>query len=706
MDTLKIQERIEKTIELGESQFREFKSAFEGPPNAKVPREPKVVSKDIAEAMVAFANADGGELLVGVEDDGSVTGYAYKEDALANLLKAPTTGVHQDTPLQSYVSRKVKLDSKEVLYFAVEKSTRILHQTSDGRCLQRRDTQNIPVSAAQLQFERQEQISREYDRHFVDGADVMHLDTRVLKSVSDHITKGMSPEKCLQYLGLAEYGLGSFRLRRAALLLFATDIARWHPRCEVKLVRIKGTELKTGKDYNVAHEEFATGCILKLVTTAWEKLRPHLVETKLAPDALFKERIVYPENACQEALINAITHRDYSIEGQNIEIFIFDDRMEVHSPGGLLSTVKIDELKQLQGAHESRNALVARALREIGYVREMGEGMRRIFSLMRDADLVPPELASTPGRFTITLKHKSVFTDADQRWLDGFAAFKLTRQEMLVMLLGRDGSLISPQQIYDRLDLVDWDVYRTTIEGMQTKGLVQNAVAKSQKVNLARRRGVSQREIPRIIVRQPDECEKALKELYEVIGANVTSQIGTEYIKEVRAQLPPDNIYALGEGTIRFLQTIRTLGLTADRGTPTSSLISLWKSRSSTKQQTHPAPAPQPTTRTQPARPIPTQNRPTHQPQPPVAIPKTTAAELFVGNLNYEVTEYELRNHFEQAGQVLSAKIPPDFVTGKGRGFGFVVMASPEQAESAITQLRGKPLHGWPLRIVIQRPRQ
>src|SRR5207247_477931 len=120
--------------------------------------------------------------------------------------------------------------------------------------------------------------------------------------------------------------------------------------------------------------------------------RPHLVETKLSPEALFKQQVMYPEDACREALVNAITHRDYSLEGQNIEILIFDDRMEVYSPGSLLSTVTVESLRKLAGVHESRNALIARVLREIGYVREMGEGMRRIFRLFNDADLVAPEL--------------------------------------------------------------------------------------------------------------------------------------------------------------------------------------------------------------------------------------------------------------------------------------------------------------------------
>jgi ATP-dependent DNA helicase RecG len=347
-------------------------------------------------------------------------------------------------------------------------------------------------------------------------------------------------EKCLQYLGLAEFGTGALRLHKACLLLFAKDVMRWHPRSQVRVIRVRGTELKTGRDYNVVSDETAYGNILQLVTEAWEKLRPHLVETKMTPEAVFKERVMYPEDACREALVNAITHRDYSAEGQGIEIFIFDDRMEVRSPGNLLSSIPLEALRELKGNHESRNALIARTLKEIGYVREMGEGIRRIFRLMRDADLIPPELQSDSGRFCIVLHHKSVFSDSDQRWLDEYRPFKLTRDEMLIAMLGKEGNLLSPQQIYTRLGLVDWDIYRSIIEQIQAKGVIYNTMAQSVKVKQARGRKVSQRAIPRLAVRQAAELEQALLGLQGVlreVGAQAT--ITPAYIKGILEKLPP-----------------------------------------------------------------------------------------------------------------------------------------------------------------------
>lgn len=304
MDALLLGERIRQTIILGESQFREFKSALEGVPGSKKAREWRSVARDIAETLVAFANADGGELLVGVEDDGTVTGFSYSDETVGKLLDVPRAGIHPETPLESPVARRVVVESKEILYFSVEKGTRAVAQTSDGKCLQRKDLESRPVSVGRLQFERQEQISREYDRQFVDGAKVMDLNLDLVKRVSDRVG-GMTAEKCLQYLGMAEFGTGLLRLQRAALLLFAKDVARWHPRCQVRVIRVRGTELKSGRDYSVLSDETAKGNVLELVSAAWEKLRPHLVETKMTPDALFRERVMYPEDACREALINA-----------------------------------------------------------------------------------------------------------------------------------------------------------------------------------------------------------------------------------------------------------------------------------------------------------------------------------------------------------------------------------------------------------------
>lgn len=682
MDALILKDRILKTIELRESQFREFKSALHGEPGAKRPRDVGSVSKDISETLVAFANADGGELLVGVEDDGAISGIQYNEQQIAVLMKAPITGVHADTPLASPHISKIEINKKIIIYFSIEKSVRGVHQTSDGRCLQRRDLESVPVSASKLQFERQEQQSRQYDREFVDGAHVTDLDLQLVSAVSES-TARMSPERCLQYLGLAEYGIGVLRLRRAALLLFAKEIEKWHPRCQVRVVRVRGIELRTGRDYNVSSDETVTGNVLQLLTKAWEQLRPHLVGTKLTDEALFRERVMYPEDACREALINAITHRDYSVEGKNIEILVFDDRIEIRSPGALLSTIHVEDLKKQQGIHESRNVNVARGLREIGYVREMGEGMRRIFRLMKDADLVTPELRSDTGNFSITLFHKSVFSSLDQAWLAGYLPLKLSREEMLVMLSGKSGGLMSPQQLYELLDLHDWDLYRVLFEQLAVKGLIINELSETQKNKAAKRQGLGRRDIPRLRIRQPTEIESYLSELFIVLKSRApTSVIDAKFLQPVLAKLPAQNPYRSTERRLKALLVHLEL-IDAD-GKPTPALIKLWQS-SSVGERMRQSPS--------------LNDGVSSFTKAPSDVSNGGAESINVGNLSYTATGEELRKLFVKFGEVASIDMQVDYVTGKNRGFALLKMINREDAARAMHELNGSQFLGRTLQL-------
>lgn len=510
-EILKLNERIDIGVEAGESHFREFKSAIERNSSGTKPRNFKLICRDIGEALVAFANADGGELFIGVEDDGEITGIPHKDSDVEAMKESYISYVHNDTPLPRPVVGKTKINDKTILYFSISKSFNIVHQTSDGRCMKRCDLENCPVAAEHIQAERDEIKSREYDRAFVDGATIGDLDLDLIKEASETIVTGYSSEKMLQYLGLAEYGQSGLRIRRAALLLFAKKISNWHPRCLVRIVRINGTELGVGEHYNVIQDDPIPGAIMRLLDESWENLRPYLARTRFGSSGLFRESLIYPESACREALVNAIAHRDYSREGSPIEIFIFDDRMEFRSPGGLLASITIDKLTKLQGIHESRNVLIAKTLREIGYMREMGEGIPRIFAAMRDSELVDPQFSSDRGTFTLTLQHQSIFSRKDIEWLEGYREFDLNKNEQRVVLQGKDGHLLSTNEIIKLTGIVDTDDFRVLFESLRLKGIIYNSRPK------AGGGGGRRREIGRFKLRTPKELEQYLGEILEAL---------------------------------------------------------------------------------------------------------------------------------------------------------------------------------------------
>jgi len=480
MDILKLTERIEIGIQVGESHYREFKSAIEGSPASKKPRDVKEINYDIAKTLVAFANADGGELFVGIEDDGQVTGVIHKEELITAMLNACKSHVHADTPLELKRSAKIPYNNLIVLYFSVDKGSKIVHLTSKGECFQRKDKESLPTAAEKIQLLRTEQISREYDRQFIENANICDLNFSVIMAVSESITKKMSSERFLQYLDLAEFDGDRLRLRRAALLLFATNPNRWHPRLQVRLLRVNGTEEKAGKEFNIDEIGEASGNIIEVIDQSWDLLRPFLTETRFSEDGKFKTQIAYPDLACKEALINAITHRDYSNEGACIEVRVFSDKLTISNPGQLLGNMTVEDLKKLAGIHQTRNTYIARVLREMGHIRELGEGIKRIFELLSSNDLVSPFIQSFNNKFTITLFYKFTYSREEKLWLDSFKGFELSRDEKIVVRLGCNGRLVSTAEIMKHANIVSEDKLRQLIESLRSKGILKNALSKQQ----------------------------------------------------------------------------------------------------------------------------------------------------------------------------------------------------------------------------------
>ena len=671
-EILLVQERLENDLALGESHFREFKSALDGR-DRKRRRKVSLVARDIGETLVAFANADGGTLLVGVEDDGTISGFPYAEDDLTTLRNASRTHVHSDTPLSGVRTHIVQIDDKAVLFLHVNKGTQYVHLTSDGRCVQRKDTATVPVASEQIQFERHEQLSREYDHQWVDRASMADLRMDLLGRVAETVSPGLSSEKCLQSLGLAEFASGSLRLRVAALLLFASDVNKWHPRSEIRLVQVAGTELLTGADYNVLRDESFSGNALELLSEGWEQIRQLLVQKRLV-GGTFQFQTAYPEDACREALVNAVAHRDYSIQGHSIEILAFNDRLEIRNPGRLLSTVTLSELRRGERVHDSRNTYVARVLRELGYMQEMGEGIRRIGALMNGHELAPPEIDSTNHSFSITLSQRNVFNPTELRWLDAFREFDLSREEKLVALLGRGGKLISTNQIWDALDLVDTEEYRQILEQLQTKGLLSAQITSSAARSNARRKGISPREIPRFAIRTPDVAQRDQREVIDALASiGRIDQFRNAHYESIRGKLSGQNIY---NGVVKIRQLLRWLDLVDQDSAPTERLLSLQAER---KGKSH---RPRPAADTKP---------------PGTSVAPVRA--IYVGNLDSGSTEEEVRSMFERFGEVVNVTIPRDYLTGESRGYAFVRMSDSGTTLRIIAELNGQFLRNRPLTL-------
>ncbi len=146
---------------------------------------------------------------------------------------------------------------------------------------------------------------------------------------------------------------------------------------------------------DILHKTEAGGVIVGVKTAedaekAYETIRLHLRERQRLVDFFFEEKLEYPTFAWQETIVNAVAHRDYRYEGLGIEIWMFDDRLEIRSPGELVEPVTLERLLRQERIHASRNPRIVRVLSDFGYMREQGEGIPRIFEAMERDGLYPP----------------------------------------------------------------------------------------------------------------------------------------------------------------------------------------------------------------------------------------------------------------------------------------------------------------------------
>ena len=114
----------------------------------------------------------------------------------------------------------------------------------------------------------------------------------------------------------------------------------------------------------------------------------------------FEDVTEYPDFAWQESLVNAVAHRDYEMQGRETEVWFFEDRLEVSSPGELVPPVTVDALREGRRAHATRNPRLVRVLADAEIMRDEGEGIVRVFREMADRFLREPEMTSETGLFT------------------------------------------------------------------------------------------------------------------------------------------------------------------------------------------------------------------------------------------------------------------------------------------------------------------
>jgi ATP-dependent DNA helicase RecG len=204
------------------------------------------------------------------------------------------------------------------------------------------------------------------------------------------------------------------------------------------------------------HREEITGPLSTVIDSAWQILWEKMRVAAVVKGLVREEKGEYPSFAVREALVNAVCHRDYRLTGRRIEIRVFDDRMEVISPGGLPGFITVDNIVE---EHFSRNPRLVRGLFQWGFIEELGLGVDRMIEDMVNAGHPPPAFRDSPYSFTVTLKNARV-RKAVQAWESNMNERQLKALEYIEQnerITNREyRSLcpsVSPETL--RLDLVD-----------------------------------------------------------------------------------------------------------------------------------------------------------------------------------------------------------------------------------------------------------
>jgi len=190
---------------------------------------------------------------------------------------------------------------------------------------------------------------------------------------------------------------GYKRLSLAGLLLFGKNPQDYLYHARISAVRWKGNE--PGEE--IIDRQEILGRLPQQIEQAEAFLRRNLRLTTVIEQFRQTDIPEYPHIALREALINAVAHRDYSLDGAQILLFIFDNRVEIRSPGKLPNSVTLANIR----AHYSkaRNEVVARVLFNLGYVNTLGSGIPRIIRLMLACTNREPDFESDGSQFVVKL---------------------------------------------------------------------------------------------------------------------------------------------------------------------------------------------------------------------------------------------------------------------------------------------------------------
>lgn len=375
---------ILKDIEFGENKKIEFK--------VEMPQSDKIMK-----TAVAFSNCAGGKLIIGVDDSGDIKGISDEDifelpDRITNIIY---DGCYPTIIPEIYTE---SVDDKLVLvvefypgnlkpyYIKSKKKANGVYVRIGATNKQADENMIFELERQKRNISFDEEIDYDFELREI------YID-KIKEDFKALTTKELDCNK-LKNLKLVKTENGHDYVTKGLILLSSnTEVLEY---ARIKCARFKGIDVAEFID----QKEFE-GALYEQVENTMNFVKMYIEKSGTIDDLQRKDKYSIPIVAIREALVNAVVHRDYSILGADIKVAIFDDRIEITSPGALPKSLDINDIKD--GRSEVRNKVIARFFKEIGYIEQWGTGIKRILLECKKQGLPEPLFKESGDFFKVTI---------------------------------------------------------------------------------------------------------------------------------------------------------------------------------------------------------------------------------------------------------------------------------------------------------------
>lgn len=349
--------------------------------------------KKLAETLIAFANADGGLAAIGIKDGRLMGINSQGQIKINDFIQAKIDLCQPPIRVKEKFLDITNVNGEEdfILLLQVDPSRDSVHKTNSDQVFLRVGDESKELTHEQrmdLQYDKGERL---FEEQIINSCEIDDLEPDALEIYNGAVK--YDGANLLRPLYARGYLIGlkkETKIIVAGVLLFAQNPTLFLPAARIRFIRYEGSSEEVGVEMNIVKQEYIEGPLPILIERAKEIVKAQLREfTALNPlNGKFTTIPEYPEFAWLEGIVNAVAHRAYNIQGDDIKIKMFDDRLEIISPGKFPNIVNRQNIKEVR---YSRNPRIARALNEMGWVRELGEGVKRMFKEMDAYFLDEPE---------------------------------------------------------------------------------------------------------------------------------------------------------------------------------------------------------------------------------------------------------------------------------------------------------------------------